>query len=81
ELSLTDSAVRAMMAYSWPGNVRELENTLERASVLSESGIIGPELVSFSQLDTSTQIVASLGKASMPASAHNGAPMVRERVM
>jgi Nif-specific regulatory protein len=51
KLSLSDAAIRAMMNYSWPGNVRELENTLERASVLSENGIIGPELVIFSQID------------------------------
>jgi Nif-specific regulatory protein len=51
KISLTDTAIRAMMNYSWPGNVRELENTLERASVLSETGVIGPELVIFSQID------------------------------
>ncbi|MCL1074437.1 nif-specific transcriptional activator NifA [Shewanella dokdonensis] len=52
QVSLSDSTLRMMMGYSWPGNVRELENTLERASVLSESGVIVPELISFSQLDS-----------------------------
>jgi DNA-binding NtrC family response regulator len=31
EKSLSDDAVKAMLAYDWPGNVRELENCLERA--------------------------------------------------
>jgi two-component system response regulator HydG len=29
--TLSDDAVKAMLAYDWPGNVRELENCLERA--------------------------------------------------
>jgi DNA-binding NtrC family response regulator len=32
-----------LLAYSWPGNVRELQNVLERALVLVEQDIIGPE--------------------------------------
>ncbi|MDC0610966.1 nif-specific transcriptional activator NifA [Vibrio sp.] len=51
KLVITDSAIRAMMNYPWPGNVRELENTLERASVLCESGEISPELIIFNQVD------------------------------
>jgi Nif-specific regulatory protein len=33
-------AIDMMMAYHWPGNVRELENTVERAVLLSEDGVI-----------------------------------------
>ncbi|MCE0495518.1 nif-specific transcriptional activator NifA [Vibrio salinus] len=51
KLTITDSAIRSMMGYLWPGNVRELENTLERASVLCESGEIGDELIIFNQVD------------------------------
>src|SRR5262249_6447022 len=36
-------AMTLLMNYGWPGNVRELENTIERASVLSESTQIEPE--------------------------------------
>lgn len=31
ERTLSDDAMKAMLAYDWPGNVRELENCLERA--------------------------------------------------
>src|SRR4249920_3061668 len=34
-LSISQQAVRALMAYSWPGNVRQLENAIERAVALS----------------------------------------------
>jgi len=33
------------MDYHWPGNVRELENVVERAVVLSNSDIIGRDLL------------------------------------
>jgi DNA-binding NtrC family response regulator len=32
---LSQSAMRALMAYQWPGNVRQLENAVERAVALS----------------------------------------------
>lgn len=41
--TLSRSALDSLLAYSWPGNVRELENTLERASLLSNGSIIQPE--------------------------------------
>jgi transcriptional regulator with GAF, ATPase, and Fis domain len=37
---LTPGALKRLMAYDFPGNIRELENIIERAFVLSESGII-----------------------------------------
>jgi DNA-binding NtrC family response regulator len=36
-------AQQRLLAYDWPGNVRELENVLERALVLAEIDVIGPE--------------------------------------
>ncbi len=35
-----------LMAYDWPGNVRELRNTLERAAILCEGGLIAAEHLS-----------------------------------
>ncbi len=36
-------ALALLMKYDWPGNVRELENVIERAVVLAENPVIGPE--------------------------------------
>ena len=36
--TLTQEAIRALMAYSWPGNIRQLENAIEHAVAMS-----GPE--------------------------------------
>jgi two-component system, NtrC family, response regulator HydG len=47
QASLSDDAIRILMAYAWPGNVRELENVLERALVLSETGRIEAENLTF----------------------------------
>ncbi len=33
-------AIDMLMAYHWPGNVRELENTMERAVLLSQDGVV-----------------------------------------
>ncbi len=38
--TLSDEALKLMLAYDWPGNVRELENALERASALSTGPMI-----------------------------------------
>ena len=37
---LTAAAAKALMEHDWPGNVRELRNTLQRATVLSQCGVI-----------------------------------------
>jgi DNA-binding NtrC family response regulator len=36
------SAMQTLLEYSWPGNVRELESVIQRALVLSNSGMIQP---------------------------------------
>lgn len=38
--ALTPEAVEKLKTYSWPGNIRELRNVLERATLLSENGVI-----------------------------------------
>jgi DNA-binding NtrC family response regulator len=40
---VSKDAMDLLMKYDWPGNVRELENVMERALILDEGGVIGPE--------------------------------------
>jgi DNA-binding NtrC family response regulator len=40
ERTISDEALKAMLAYDWPGNVRELENCLERACALTTGPVI-----------------------------------------
>ena len=36
-------AMNFLLAHDWPGNVRELENVVERAAVLAEEPVMGPD--------------------------------------
>ena len=40
---VTPEAMRLLEAHHWPGNVRELQNVMERAVVLAEHELIGPQ--------------------------------------
>jgi len=40
---IDDSALEVLVRYPWPGNVRELRNTIERAAILAQEGVILPE--------------------------------------
>ena len=40
--AVSDEAMKVLTEYDWPGNVRELENVIERAVVLTRSGVIEP---------------------------------------
>ena len=40
EKTLSDDALKAMLAYDWPGNVRELENCLERTYAFTSGPLI-----------------------------------------
>jgi two-component system response regulator HydG len=38
--TITDEAMRRLIAYDWPGNVRELENAIERAVALGSGPVV-----------------------------------------
>ena len=40
---VSDSVQQMFSSYNWPGNVRELRNTLERAVIVCEGGLIEPK--------------------------------------
>ncbi len=39
---ITEETLNVLLQHDWPGNVRELENTIERAVVLAQGGVITP---------------------------------------
>jgi DNA-binding NtrC family response regulator len=41
--SVSEEALRLLMAYSWPGNIRELENAVEHASGMANSQVLYPD--------------------------------------
>lgn len=45
---ITEDAMRRLMEHDWPGNVRELENTLNRATVMTQGGLITEDALEFS---------------------------------
>jgi two-component system response regulator AtoC len=49
---ISQSAMRMLLDHDWPGNVRQLENVIERATVLSQGGIITEEHITFSGADS-----------------------------
>ncbi|HZS98814.1 MAG TPA: sigma-54 dependent transcriptional regulator [Terriglobales bacterium] len=71
ERTLSDDAMKAMLAYDWPGNVRELENCLERACAFTTGPMIhlGDLPAAISQLQ-GTNALATAGNANkiMPMS-------------
>ncbi len=40
---LTNEALDLLVRYPWPGNVRELEHAIERAVLIAEGPVLGPE--------------------------------------
>jgi two-component system response regulator FlrC len=59
---LDSSAQQALLAHSWPGNVRELDNVMQRATILSQGGVI-----SAADLLFPPPAAESLQRASAPA--------------
>jgi two-component system NtrC family response regulator len=43
QTSFTPETLETLTAHDWPGNVRELANAVEHATILCDSGPIGPE--------------------------------------
>jgi DNA-binding NtrC family response regulator len=84
--AFSESAIRAMRAYSWRGNVRELQNVIEHAVVLLEPGAaIRPEDIPFIDGDgaappqpvTTASLDVRVGDANLDGAYHE----VRDRVL
>ncbi|HYA97010.1 MAG TPA: sigma-54 dependent transcriptional regulator [Methylomirabilota bacterium] len=62
-LKLSDEAKRRLREYAWPGNVRELQNTIERAVILADGELIGPQAL---QLPDSRPSAAQIPGGMVP---------------
>ncbi|MCK4423514.1 MAG: sigma-54-dependent Fis family transcriptional regulator, partial [Candidatus Omnitrophica bacterium] len=60
--NISKGSMQALLKYEWPGNVRELENAIERAVVLSDKDVIGPEDLLYYGLTTEKTPFAEEGK-------------------
>ena len=65
---LSPESLQLLTAYAWPGNVRELQNTLERAAVLADDGIITPVLLPAQITGTATEGLTQGPEATLPRS-------------
>lgn len=83
ELKISDGAIRMLMGHDWPGNVRELENCLERATIMSETGLIDRDVIVFHTTDRpqgATLVpVASSVKPSVATDVDFNDPQLDER--
>ncbi|MFB3813766.1 MAG: sigma-54-dependent transcriptional regulator [Terriglobales bacterium] len=59
--TISDEALKAILAYDWPGNVRELENCLERACTMSS----GPT-IHVADLSSAVQNAQTQGPRGLP---------------
>lgn len=59
--SISESAMEMLQEYSWPGNVRELENVIERAVILEEGSIVGPDNFPFKDSGAQFSLSGSKG--------------------
>jgi two-component system, response regulator FlrC len=71
--ALSADAAHLLLTYNWPGNVRELDNLLQRALILVNGPVIGPEHIQFELLNETA--ASALHASGMHASAINGSGM------
>ena len=45
--SFAPESLKKLSDYAWPGNVRELQNVVQRAVLISDSQVVGPECIMF----------------------------------
>ena len=60
---LAPEAMERLVTHTWPGNVRELQNALERAAILCDGGVIGPQHLSLQPQPVRSQPGTDLGAA------------------
>lgn len=82
EIKISDGAIRMLMGHNWPGNVRELENCLERATIMSETGLIDRDVIVFHANDRpamSAPIISTAMKPVLVSDSEMNDPQLDER--
>jgi two-component system response regulator FlrC len=76
--ALAADAGQRLLAHDWPGNVRELDNVMQRALVLADGPLIGPEHISFEQIGGAPlpPAVPNVATRPQPAATAPAAPTV-----
>jgi two-component system, response regulator FlrC len=69
--ALSADAAHLLLTYNWPGNVRELDNLLQRALILVNGPVIGPEHIQF-ELVNEASVPAPTAIASEASRTVNG---------
>jgi two-component system response regulator FlrC len=78
--ALGAEAAQLLLTYSWPGNIRELDNLLQRALILVNGPVIGPQHIQFEPApDIRVAITAAPSVAAVPIEATAPAePVIEE---
>lgn len=66
-LRLSQLALKKLTLHPWPGNIRELENTIHHAVLVSKNGVIEPEDITFSSIQSAAQKAEPFSFASISA--------------
>ena len=78
---ITDEAMALLSGGAWPGNVRELEHCLERALILSRSGIIRREHVALPENPESAEIGGALDAVPLEEGLHDAVARLERRMI
>ena len=76
---LSTGALNALSAYAWPGNVRELRNTIERAVVFVDGGVITPDDLELDLSPALPDLAVARDAASESAGSYREACQFAER--
>jgi two-component system response regulator FlrC len=72
--ALSADAAQLLLTYPWPGNVRELDNLLQRALILVNGPVIGPEHIQFEPAPDVAVSAPAPAPAPLPAPSAVPAP-------
>ncbi len=75
-LSLSPAAMQVLNEYAFPGNVRELRNVLERASLMCDGELIGPEHLPEDVLQAQAQTLSQAALETIPTARNEGSELL-----